>query len=93
VHPAAIAARWILGVHPGGPGFDPLVLAPMPGDVGRFSGAVWTPKGKVEVAIGRDGRGRLLRVTVPEGLPYRLDRSHLDEWDKVEVVGGKPIAK
>jgi hypothetical protein len=88
--PPALVARWVLGVHPGGPGFEPLVLAPMPGSLGRVSGRAWTPKGFVEVSIaGKAGR-REVRAVLPEGMPYKLDRRHLDKADEVEVVGGKP---
>ena len=91
VHPAALVAKWILGVRPGAPGFEPLVLAPMPDEVTALRGSVWTPKGPVEVSIGRDDRGRQIRIAVPEKMPYRLDRRHLAEDDTVEVAGGKAL--
>jgi hypothetical protein len=91
VHPAALVAKWILGVQPAGPGFEPLLLAPMPGDLTNLSGRAWTPKGPVEVAIGRDDRGRRIRITVPGEMPYRLDRRHLSPDDEVEVSGGKAV--
>ena len=90
VHPAALVARWVLGVRPAGPGFEPLLLAPMPADLKRISGRLWTPKGPVEVAIRRGQARREVRVIVPEGLAYRLDRRHLDKRDDVVVVGGRP---
>jgi len=90
VAPAALVAKWILGVAPGGPGFDPLRLAPMPGDLRRISGRVWTPKGPVEVAIEPARGRRRIRAVLPDGLRYRLDRRHLDPDDEVEVAGGKP---
>jgi hypothetical protein len=92
VHPAALVAKWILGVQPGGPGFEPLVLVPMPDELTAISGRAWTPKGPVEVSIGRDGRGRQIRITVPEKISYRLDRRHLTEDDTVEVTGGRALA-
>jgi hypothetical protein len=99
VHPAALLARWVLGVHPEGPGFAPLRFAPMPGNVGPISGTLWTPKGMVGVSIGRDpsaslragGRGRKIRATFPQDMPYRLDRRHLADDDRVEVLGGKAV--
>jgi len=91
VHPAALVAKWILGVQPAGPGFDPLLLAPMPGDLTNLSGRAWTPKGPVEVAIGRNNRGRKIRILVPGEMPYRLDRRHLSADDEVEVSGGKAV--
>jgi len=27
---------------------------------------------------------------LPDGLPYRLDRRHLDPDDEVEIAGGEP---
>jgi hypothetical protein len=89
-YPPALVARWVLGVHPGGPGFEPLVLAPMPGSLGRVSGRAWTPKGFVEVSIQKRAGRREVRAVLPEGVPYRLDRRHLDKADVVEVSGGKP---
>ncbi|MBE3097953.1 MAG: alpha-L-rhamnosidase N-terminal domain-containing protein [Planctomycetes bacterium] len=88
--PPALVARWVLGVHPGGPGFEPLVLAPMPGSLGQVSGRAWTPKGFVEVSIQKKGGRREIRAVIPESMSYRLDRRHLDKADEVEVVGGKP---
>ena len=91
VAPAALVAKWILGVRPDGPGFQPLLLAPMPADLRRISGRVWTPEGPVEVAIGPARGHRIIRAVVPDGLAYRLDRQHLDPDDDVEVTGGKPV--
>ncbi len=91
VHPAALVAQWILGVRPAAPGFDPILLAPMPGNVRSISGHVWTPKGPVNVNIGPSGRGRTIRITVPEGAAYRLDRRQLADLDEIEVTGGKAV--
>ncbi|KPK43446.1 MAG: hypothetical protein AMK72_13300 [Planctomycetes bacterium SM23_25] len=90
VAPAAMVAKWILGVRPGRPGFEPLHLAPMPGDLRRISGRAWTPQGPVEIAIEPARGRRKIRAVLPDGLSYRLDRRHLDPDDEVEVVGGKP---
>jgi len=90
VHPAALVARWVLGVRPAGPGFEPLLVAPMPADLKRIAGRVWTPKGPVEIAIRRGQARREVRVIVPEGLAYRLDRRGLDKRDDVVIVGGRP---
>jgi hypothetical protein len=91
VHPAALVAKWILGVRPGGPGFEPLLLAPMPGGLASASGRAWTPKGPVDVSIARTRRRRTVRATLPQGMPYRLDRRHLAASDEVEVVGGTAV--
>ena len=88
-YPEALVARWVLGVHPEEPGFEPARLAPMPGRLVKVSGSVWTPKGRVRVAI-RASRGcRQVRVEVPEGMRYRLDRRHLEKSDEVRIVGGE----
>jgi len=89
VYPPALVARWILGVAPEGPGFERLRLAPMPADLKRIEGRVWTPKGWVQVAIRATKKRRTVRATLPEGLAYRLDRTHLDAGDEVEVAGGE----
>ncbi len=89
VYPPALVARWILGVAPEGPGFEMLRLAPMPADLKQVEGRLWTPKGWVEVAVRATKTRRTVRATLPEGLPYRLDRTHLDETDEVEVKGGE----
>jgi alpha-L-rhamnosidase len=91
VHPAALVAKWVLGVRPAGPGFEPILLAPMPGDIRKISGRVWTPKGPVEVSIGPNDRGRHISITVPGDATYRLDRSRLEDADEVEVTGGKAV--
>ncbi len=91
VAPAAVVAKWILGVRPGGPGFDPLHLAPMPGNLRRASGRAWTPKGPVEVAIEPARGRRRIRAVLPDGLPYRLDRRHLNPGDEIEIIGGEPV--
>ncbi|MBE3123748.1 MAG: hypothetical protein IMZ65_03005, partial [Planctomycetes bacterium] len=91
VHPASAIARWVLGVRPGGPGFDPLMLAPMPGELKHVSGRVWTPKGPVEVSIRKAGEHREIQAAVPEGMPYRLVRDHLEVEDVVEIRGGQAL--
>jgi hypothetical protein len=91
VHPAAMVAKWVLGVQPAGPGFEPILLSPMPGDVKTLSGRIWTPKGAVDVNIGRDNRGRRIRITVPADAAYHLDRRHLTDSDEVEVTGGRAV--
>jgi len=78
-------------VRPGGPGFEPLLLAPMPGRLADASGRAWTPKGPVDVSIARTRRRRTVRATLPQGMPYRLDRRHLAASDEVEVVGGTAV--
>ena len=88
-YPPALAARYILGVQPGGAGFKPLLLAPMPGSVGQIGGRVWTPKGFVEVSIQKKAGRREVRAALPEGMAYKLDRRHLAKGDEVEVTGGR----
>jgi hypothetical protein len=89
-YPPAMLARWVLGVQPGSPGFETLSLTPMPGSVEQISGRIWTPKGFVEVSIRGRTAHREVRATLPEGMPYKLDRRHLAKEDEVEVVGGRP---
>jgi hypothetical protein len=88
-YPPALAAKWILGVQPGRPGFEVLHLAPMPGSVGRISGRVWTPRGFVEVSIQEKAGHREVRAVLPEGMAYKLDRRRLAKEDEVEVAGGR----
>jgi len=88
VYPPALVARWILGVAPDGPGFERLRLAPMPAALKHVEGRVWTPKGWVEVSIRSTRKRRTVRATLPEGLAWRLDRTHLEE-DEVEVTVGE----
>jgi hypothetical protein len=89
VYPPALVGRWILGVVPDGPGFETLRLAPMPADLKQVEGRVWTPKGWVEVTMRATKKRRTVRATLPPGLPYRLDRTYLDEADEVDVQGGE----
>ena len=88
-YPPALMAKWVLGVQPGGPGFEPLRLTPMPGSVEQISGSIWTPKGFVEVSILKKAAHREIRAVLPEGMAYNLDRRHLAKEDEVEVVGGR----
>jgi hypothetical protein len=90
-YPPALVARWILGVRPDKPGFEQVLLAPMPGNLARLSGAVPTPRGPVSVSIAPAGGRRIVKITVPDGVPYRLDTSHLDVPDEVEVTGGVAV--
>ncbi len=83
--PEAILAAHLVGVHPVGPGFEPAVLRPMPGDLGRFAGSVWTPKGKVAVEVRPGKQGRTVTYTVPDGLEFEIDRQWLAAQDKVVV--------
>ncbi len=85
----ALLAEYLLGVRPGGPGFAPARLAPMPGRLTRLAGRVWTPHGKVAVRVEPAGGGRRIRYTLPKSLAYRLDRRYLDEADAVEIDGGR----
>ncbi|MBL7140211.1 MAG: family 78 glycoside hydrolase catalytic domain [Planctomycetes bacterium] len=87
----AMLARWVLGVAPEGPGFEPMRLAPMPADLKTVGGRVWTPKGWVEVRVATRAGKRTVRASLPEGLAYRLDRRHLAEDDEVEVTGGQAV--
>jgi hypothetical protein len=89
VHPATLVARYVLGVRPAGPGFDPMLLAPQPGDLRGVSGRIWTPRGTVEVSIEPRGRHRVVRAALPADMPYRLDRRGLAPEDDVEVTGGR----
>ena len=93
VHPAALVAKWVLGVQPERPGFEPMRFAPMPGDVRQLSGRVWTPKGEVEVSIRRRAGRREITAVLPAGLRYRLDLRHLNAADAVRITGGIPSGK
>ncbi len=86
---AALVARWVLGVRSGGPGFEPALLAPMPGGLPRLRGTVCTPKGDVRVSVATAGGRRQVRIAVPEGMAWVLDRRHLARGDAVEVTGGR----
>jgi len=90
-YPPALLARWILGVRPDKPGFEQVLLAPMPGGLSRLGGVVTTPRGPVAVSIAPAGARRIVKIVVPDGLPYRLDQSHLDVTDEVEVRGGVAV--
>jgi len=87
----AMLARWVLGVAPEGPGFEPMRLAPMPADLKAVGGRVWTPKGWVEVQVATRAGRRTIRATLPDGLAYRLDRRYLADADEVEVSGGEAV--
>jgi hypothetical protein len=85
-----LLARWVLGVHPAEPGFESVRLAPMPGDLEEVSGSLWTPKGRVEVAVRRSDGRRRVTVALPDGMTYSADLRHLDGRDEVEVTHRAP---
>jgi hypothetical protein len=90
-YPPALVARWVLGVRPDRPGFEQTLVAPMPGSLARLRGTVRTPRGDVTVSLSTAGDRRTVKIALPEGMPYRLDRSHLGLVDEVEVAGGVAV--
>ncbi len=75
--PTYFLSTYVLGVHPGGPGFDPVVVEPHPADLTWCRGVVPTPHGDVEVQWENPQDGDFaLRVRAPEGtkLDIRLPR-------------------
>jgi len=71
--PTFFLSTYVLGVHPGGPGFRPTVIEPHPGDLVWCRGAMPTPAGDVEVQWeNRPGQPFVLRARAPEGLEVKI---------------------
>ncbi len=84
--PTFFLSQYVLGVQPAEPGFAKVLIAPRPGGLSWAHGRVPTPHGAIECywKSGRDGF--LLDVTLPAGLPARLE---LPATGKLEVQTGK----
>ena len=68
--PVEWLSREILGVKPGRPGFESLILQPHPCDLDWAEGTVPTPKGLVRVAWKKGSDGIMkIEHTVPNGMP------------------------
>jgi hypothetical protein len=61
----------------------------MPGSLGRLRGTVCTPKGDARIRVATTGGRRQVRIAVPDGMAWVLDRRHLARGDAVEVTGGQ----
>jgi hypothetical protein len=67
--PTFFLSTHVLGVRPGGPGFQPALVEPHPCDLTWCRGTMPTPAGDVEVQWeNRPGQPFLLRVRAPETL-------------------------
>jgi len=70
--PTYFLSTHVLGVRPGGPGFEPAIVEPHPCDLTWCRGAMPTPRGDVEVQWENEaGKPFALRVRAPEGLAVR----------------------
>ncbi len=84
--------REILGVKPGSPGFDTLILQPHQGALSWARGTVPTPKGQVEVywRVMEEGRFRI-DFTVPNGIAKTV--LCLPSGRRVEIDHRKEIVR
>lgn len=64
--------RCILGVKPGAPGWESIVIEPHTLTLPGANGRVTTPKGPVSVAWTNDENGFDIRVETPDGVPAEL---------------------
>src|SRR5207302_10817216 len=69
----------ILGVLPTAPGYAMVDIRPLFGDLQRVSGKVPTPRGLIEVDVGRDGG----RISVPQGVTAQVG------FEDADLVGGQ----
>lgn len=61
----------ILGVRPGKPGYEEIIVSPNTKTLTWARGTVMTPKGEVRVAWHKDKNGIQLQVDGPKGIPVR----------------------
>ncbi|NOU36324.1 MAG: hypothetical protein HOO88_06105 [Kiritimatiellaceae bacterium] len=64
--------RGVLGVKPGKPGFEEIVIQPQPLDLQYANGSVPTLKGKVSVEWKIENNEFKLSVNAPAGIPLRI---------------------
>ncbi|MBM4039377.1 MAG: alpha-L-rhamnosidase [Planctomycetes bacterium] len=70
--PTFFLSTHVLGVRPGGPGFEPVLVEPHPCGLTWCRGTMPTPRGDVEVQWeNEDGKPFALRVRAPEALAIR----------------------
>ena len=70
--PTYFLSTHVLGVRPGGPGFEPVIIEPHPCDLAWCRGTMPTARGDVEVQWeNQPGRPFVLRVRAPEALAIR----------------------
>ncbi len=95
--PTVILQSEILGMKPGKPGWDEVLVAPHPCDVMQARGTVPTPHGEISVEWTRNGEFSLL-VTTPVPGTVRLPSEHPeivylpDNAEQVEIAGEKLYA-
>ena len=71
--PTFFLSTWVLGVRPGGPGFQPCTVEPHPGGLPWARGRVPTPEGDVEVQWENEAaKPFVLRVKAPESLELTI---------------------
>jgi len=67
--PTYFLSTYVLGVHPGGTGFNPVIIEPHPGDIAWCRGVVPTPHGDIEVQWENESDKPLsLKVNAPDGV-------------------------
>ncbi len=65
----------ILGVRPGKPGFEEIIVSPETENLDWAEGTVPTPKGDVSVSWRKDGQGNVsIEAKGPEGVPLRIEK-------------------
>jgi hypothetical protein len=71
--PTFFLSSYVVGVRPGGPGFEPIVVEPHPADLKWLRATVPTPRGDVRVHWENDaGKPFDLHVWAPEGVEVQV---------------------
>jgi hypothetical protein len=71
--PTFFLSSYVVGVRPGGPGFEPVVVEPHPADLKWLRATVPTPRGDVRVHWENDaGKPFDLHVWAPEGVEVQV---------------------
>jgi hypothetical protein len=71
--PTFFLSAWVLGVRPGGPGYQPCIIEPHTGDLRWCRGVVPTPLGDVSVQWEREAGKRLtVRIIGPADMEWDL---------------------
>lgn len=73
-HPLYHYATALLGIRPGGLGFESVRIHPQPGAIGHVSGSIMHPRaGTIAVDISGPQHQRTAKVTLPEGLSGQFE--------------------
>jgi hypothetical protein len=91
--PANLLPRYVVGVQPLEPGWRRAAVRPNPAGLKSAEGKVPTPRGPVLVAWERGEKSFTLRLTLPQGMPARVQLPTINGSTGVTLNGQPAAAK